>query len=148
MKTHKELIKYFWDGFGGKKTKGKKYSRELKEEIVKLFSKIILIKNDHDIGSKRRYFSANKYDIHNMEYYDNCFICLEKGDVRHHLIQLGQGGSNDKRNIITLCNSCHIKIHPWMTKYYSKKKYKKKKPGKPWSAQIRKIKKEGKIAMI
>jgi len=32
----------------------------------------------------------------------------------HHIQPLHSGGSNKMSNLITLCESCHKRIHPWM----------------------------------
>jgi hypothetical protein len=45
-----------------------------------------------------------------------CFICLERSQIRHHMIQLQHGGTNSYRNITTLCHRCHADIHPWLRK--------------------------------
>jgi 5-methylcytosine-specific restriction endonuclease McrA len=37
-------------------------------------------------------------------------------DVRHHIIQIQNGGNNRWQNIIALCNDCHAVIHPWLRK--------------------------------
>jgi 5-methylcytosine-specific restriction endonuclease McrA len=63
---------------------------------------------------------------HNKRYRDKiprdflklpCFICgSNKTVVRHHMIQVQHGGTNINKNIITVCESCHEGIHPWMRK--------------------------------
>ena len=39
---------------------------------------------------------------------DNCRL-----DV-HHIQQLQRGGSNGLVNLITLCDECHARLHPWL----------------------------------
>lgn len=46
----------------------------------------------------------------------SCRVCGSAADVRHHVIQLQNGGTNGEQNIVNLCNTCHWKIHPWMKK--------------------------------
>lgn len=33
----------------------------------------------------------------------------------HHIIQLSRGGPNELSNLITLCDNCHERIHPWLS---------------------------------
>jgi 5-methylcytosine-specific restriction endonuclease McrA len=44
-----------------------------------------------------------------------CEVCSEPATVRHHVIQLQNGGSNHGNNIVRICDECHLKIHPWMS---------------------------------
>jgi 5-methylcytosine-specific restriction endonuclease McrA len=43
-----------------------------------------------------------------------CYVCSGRSDHRHHVVPLSRGGTNDKRNIVTLCNHCHEQVHPWL----------------------------------
>lgn len=48
-----------------------------------------------------------------------CERCLEKGrltamDEVHHLIPVSRGGTHDETNLMSLCRSCHNKIHQEM----------------------------------
>lgn len=45
-----------------------------------------------------------------------CEMCLKAGryvpmDEVHHIIPVRAGGTNDKNNLMSLCHSCHQKIH-------------------------------------
>lgn len=41
-----------------------------------------------------------------------CQICGRKSDlICHHIQPLGMGGTNNSRNLVTLCKSCHKRIH-------------------------------------
>lgn len=45
-----------------------------------------------------------------------CERCLEEGritpvDEVHHIIPVSQGGTNEESNLMSLCKSCHNKIH-------------------------------------
>ena len=44
----------------------------------------------------------------------SCFVCNQQPYERHHIIQLQNGGTNSRRNIIALCSLCHDSIHPWL----------------------------------
>lgn len=44
-----------------------------------------------------------------------CWVCGKaKTLVRHHIIQVKNGGGNDARNIVAICQECHLEVHPWM----------------------------------
>lgn len=47
---------------------------------------------------------------------DKCFICFSPAQIRHHKIQLQNGGQNSYNNIVSLCRPCHADIHPWLKK--------------------------------
>jgi HNH endonuclease len=45
-----------------------------------------------------------------------CELCYEQGRLAeveevHHKIPLSEGGTHDKTNLISLCKSCHARIH-------------------------------------
>lgn len=45
-----------------------------------------------------------------------CEICLKEGksvlvDEVHHIKPLSEGGTHDENNLMSLCKSCHEKIH-------------------------------------
>lgn len=41
-----------------------------------------------------------------------CVICSKKESLEvHHILPLSRGGTNSKRNLITLCHICHSKRH-------------------------------------
>lgn len=48
--------------------------------------------------------------------YPFCELCFQKGilvpvEEVHHILPLAEGGTNDKDNLISLCKSCHSRIH-------------------------------------
>lgn len=47
-----------------------------------------------------------------------CFVCLTRNRpdrfVQHHIIQIQHGGTNARRNNVTVCRPCHAEIHPWL----------------------------------
>lgn len=46
-----------------------------------------------------------------------CFACLSDAPlVRHHIIQLQHGGPRTTHNIVSICETCHARIHPWLRK--------------------------------
>lgn len=45
-----------------------------------------------------------------------CEICLAEGRVTlveevHHIVPVSKGGTNEWSNLMSLCRSCHTKIH-------------------------------------
>ena len=45
-----------------------------------------------------------------------CEMCLAEGRLTpveevHHIIPVSQGGTHDRSNLMSLCQSCHTKIH-------------------------------------
>ena len=51
---------------------------------------------------------------HSPRGYHNCFVCGNKPEVVHHIIQIQYGGYDNGINRIAICNSCHEQIHDWM----------------------------------
>ena len=43
-----------------------------------------------------------------------CWICGEKAQVQHHILQVQNGGYDNGINRIGICNVCHAKLHSWM----------------------------------
>lgn len=58
-----------------------------------------------------------------------CELCFEKGIIKpveevHHQLPLAEGGTHDVSNLISLCKSCHAKIHGKRGDYRGGKKHK------------------------
>lgn len=74
-------------------------------------------KYGRDKAVRRRYGRAwkrirDKY----VKEHPFCELCFEKGiivpvDEVHHKLPLAEGGTHDRSNLISLCKSCHAKIH-------------------------------------
>jgi hypothetical protein len=63
--------------------------------------------------------------------HDYCVACAKAENLhQHHLVPKSLGGSDDERNLITLCGECHAKIHgnrsKWNTSELTKAALKKK----------------------
>lgn len=43
-----------------------------------------------------------------------CMTCGVPCECRHHVIQIQNGGRNEKKNLVPLCDGCHGQIHPWL----------------------------------
>ena len=48
---------------------------------------------------------------------DQCYGCQSTTAnlYFHHIIEIQNGGSNAKRNLVPLCFPCHKRLHPWLT---------------------------------
>ena len=74
-------------------------------------------KYDRDPAVRRRYGRAWKRirDRYAAEH-PLCEKCLEEGRVTlmeevHHILPVSRGGTHDRANLMSLCRSCHNKIH-------------------------------------
>ena len=48
---------------------------------------------------------------------ETCVVCGSYATQVHHILFKSHCGSNDERNLILLCNQCHIKAHGDEPKY-------------------------------
>jgi hypothetical protein len=128
---HKKLLIKFWKHFlednsvkGSNRIKREalkgNFNGGLKSQKERLFvlieySKIVIFK-PKSLSDKRTEFDQIKKTLHRSELKINtkCFVCLYQAHCRHHIIQLQNGGLNQKKNIVSLCSNCHAEIHPWM----------------------------------
>lgn len=65
------------------------------------------------LRKRRRKFNRRKYSILRLTD-SECWVCGAPGEIRHHVIQLQNGGRNEVLNVIPLCYFCHGEIHPWL----------------------------------
>lgn len=116
MNPH-EKIKFhlttFWKQFGdfryGRWTTSKLRRMSLLQDYARI---VIVYSSRAPLQSYRSSFNREKYHLLALKEWDFCFVCGSKPDVRHHIIQLQNGGINSKRNLVSLCNRCHAEIHP------------------------------------
>ncbi len=74
-------------------------------------------KYDRDPAVRRRYGRAwtrirNRY----AAAHPFCEECYKKGVLHpveevHHILPLAEGGTHDENNLVSLCQSCHSRIH-------------------------------------
>jgi hypothetical protein len=113
---HKETINEFWQKFGGFKNDGVNFDQCEKLQAVKIIAEIIIPrKSQQTLQYRRDRFNHVKLHRHSIKSHDLCFVCSGKAQCRHHLIQLQNGGINSKKNLISICNDCHAKVHPWLS---------------------------------
>ena len=74
-------------------------------------------KYDRDPATKRRYGRAwkrigDRY-IHAHPLCEQCLIegKLTEAEQVHHIKPLAEGGDHSEKNLMSLCHSCHSKIH-------------------------------------
>ena len=98
--VHKKLMTKQYETYGREEQTSKRYGHVWKEV-------------------RKRYVSKHPF----------CEMCFAKGiivpvDEVHHKIPLAEGGTNDQANLISLCKSCHAKIHGERGDYHGSKKNK------------------------
>lgn len=122
LQIQKELLRGFWANFGGtvnrwipSKNDFSKKGQDKKLKFLREYSNIVFIfKNGMSLAEKRQKFlKRKKYKGYLRRGF--CFVCGIRTDlIRHHIIQLQNGGYNSKRNIVVLCENCHSDVHPWL----------------------------------
>jgi hypothetical protein len=65
------------------------------------------------LSTMRKKFDRTKNKRHDINH-KQCFCCINKSEIRHHIISLVNGGNNTSRNIVCLCSECHSEIHEWL----------------------------------
>lgn len=85
-------------------------------------------KYDRDPDVRRRYGRAWKRirDSY-VKAHPFCEMCFLSGVIKeveevHHKVPLSEGGTHDRNNLISLCQSCHAKIHATRGDRWNKKK--------------------------
>lgn len=108
----KQNLLAFWKEFGGRNNYGKGFTEEEKLLALQLLANHVYFRRTTSLVRYRRRFNKKYQSQFNYP----CFVCYGNSEHRHHIIPLKNGGLNAHKNRITLCKSCHEKIHPWMVK--------------------------------
>jgi hypothetical protein len=66
------------------------------------------------LSKKRLYYEAHRHKLLPLHEDTLCFCCYKPATIRHHKILLTNGGTNEPYNLVPLCETCHMNIHPWM----------------------------------
>jgi hypothetical protein len=66
------------------------------------------------LKERRALFDKHKDWKLPLEPNTKCIVCNNTAQLRHHIVQLRNGGTNGHLNLIPLCVPCHEEIHPWM----------------------------------
>lgn len=117
LKLQRILLDSFWNAYGLDGHKHVKSSKPKEDtlEALRVIGETVLWKHKKlTLDKKRAKWNKVKNSRHRFASHDLCFVCRSKGEIRHHIIWLSNGGLNSKRNIITLCKFCHAEIHPWL----------------------------------
>ena len=92
--------------------KGKQYCAQHKKQIDREYNHY-----QRDPESKKRYGRAWKRirDRYAAEH-PLCEMCLKEGRLTpvqevHHMLPVSKGGTHARDNLMSLCQSCHTKIH-------------------------------------
>jgi hypothetical protein len=111
----KQTLLEFWSRFGDKKSAGIGFDPIHKlNALIELSSLVIPYKKQTELEKRRQQFNEAKATLHKWKRFGFCFVCLNPATARHHIVQLQNGGINSRKNIVSLCDSCHTKIHPWL----------------------------------
>lgn len=109
-----ELLK-FW-----KKTTGRKgfMPKAEKLQLLREMAEIVIpYKKQQTLTERREKYNEVKDErFRKTRIGSSCWVCRGKPQVRHHIIQLQNGGINSRKNIVPLCHGCHAEIHPWLKK--------------------------------
>jgi len=110
----REILAQFWAILGGYKNAGYRLSPKVKRDLLVQYARIVIPpRGKMTLEHRRNIFNKWKQDFHKFETFPKCFLCLDRwASVRHHIIQLQNGGPNTKNNIVSLCGGCHAIIHP------------------------------------
>lgn len=111
----KETLLEFWKNFGGRKNNGIGYKTEDKLlALIRLAQFNIPFRKQQPLSKRRNQFNETRGTLHPFRRFGVCFVCSGPASARHHIVQLQNGGINSKKNIVSLCATCHAKIHPWL----------------------------------
>ena len=101
-----------------------RYCEEHEKQVTHTYEKY-----GRDKAVRRRYGRAWKRirDKYVLEH-PFCEMCYERGilvpvDEVHHKLPLAEGGTHARSNLVSLCKSCHAKIHADRGDYQDGKKH-------------------------
>lgn len=93
------------------KFKGIKRHKRMKF-LKTMAQKVVFKRNLQEIKNQRTGFDHNKLVHLALTEKSNCYTCPNGATLRHHVIQIQNGGKNKRNNIVPLCSKCHSSIHP------------------------------------
>ena len=91
---------------------GKRYCEKHRKKEARTYEKY-----GRDRSVHRRYGRAwSRIRARYVKEHPFCELCFQKGvlvpvEEVHHIIPLAEGGTHDPDNLISLCKSCHSRIH-------------------------------------
>ena len=115
LKLMSEALRRFWSLFGGKRNSGVGLDEAAKLKALQKYARLkFTFKMPESKSSLRAKFGlykeAKRNPRHSLRSHPKCFICLLPARERHHIIPLKNGGKNWKKNLVSLCKSCHDKV--------------------------------------
>ena len=113
-RKHKLILEEFWRA--ARKIRGNSKSTDRRRErllgLLKLMEEVrIEYRKQRSLAARRGHFS-HATGIGSLSEHPLCFCCKGPASARHHVIALGHGGINSRRNVVSLCADCHAEIHP------------------------------------
>lgn len=115
LKLMSEALKRFWVFFGGKRNSGSGFDQDAKLKMLQEYSRLkFTFKRSESKSSLRAKFElykeAKRNPRHSLGSHPTCFVCQQVASQRHHIVALKNGGKNWKKNLVSLCKSCHDKV--------------------------------------
>ncbi len=118
-KDYKPKTKVNWVGKKASHTKKNDHNRSLtiKEETarkVAALKKILKGKYNNKSSYRERRQEFNEIKKFYLPQGLKCWCCGVVASLRHHIIMVSRGGTNDPWNIVPLCKKCHSQLHSWL----------------------------------
>lgn len=111
----KQKLIQFWSSFGDRRKHGFGHAKQVKVAALKAMAlEVIPFHKQQSVVQRRDKFNVAKRKLHPFRRFGVCFCCGYRATARHHIIQLQNGGINSRMNLVSLCDSCHTEIHPWL----------------------------------
>lgn len=77
--------------------------------LLKEYAEIQITQQRQSYGKRRQHTKTEGRQ------FLRCFTCKRPGRlIRHHILQLQNGGPTITHNVLTICPGCHEEIHPWL----------------------------------
>ena len=115
LKLMSEALQRFWGLFGGKRNSGSGFDQATKLKMLQDYTRLKFSFKTPESKSSLRvkfelYKEAKRNPRHSLGSHPKCFVCLQPASQRHHIVALKNGGKNWKKNLVSLCKSCHDKV--------------------------------------
>jgi HNH endonuclease len=105
---NKRVLLLFWRHFKAARTV------EMRIQLLRELAEVVRYKPvPKTLDLHRRKFDKKKHRLARLTGKD-CAVCMSPANVRHHIVQLQNGGINHRKNLVLLCNRCHAEVHPWL----------------------------------
>ena len=110
-----QTLKAFWQHFRGRGNHGRGFDEAEKLIALKELATVnYVFKHAECKTSLRAKFDVYKESRRNprlsLRSHPTCFVCQQPARERHHIIALKNGGKNWKKNLVSLCTTCHDEV--------------------------------------